>query len=163
MVKKTAGRLSALTPNLQDRIVELIRLGNYASDASGACGISKATFFGWLARGRDERERQRLLPDSEPLTTEVKFLEFLDAVEKARDEATVRNVSIIQRAGHDGTWQAAAWWLERTRQDTYGRKERLEVTGQDGEGIKVTVDIGQLEEKITQVLAIRARQNELEQ
>lgn len=163
MVKKTAGRLSALTPDLQDRIVELIRLGNYASDASGACGISKATFFNWLARGKDERERQRLLPDSKPLTTEVKFLEFLDAVEKARDEATVRNVSIIQRAGHDGTWQAAAWWLERTRQDTYGRKERLEVTGQDGEGIKVTVDIGQLEEKIAHVLAIRARQNELEQ
>jgi hypothetical protein len=160
---RPVGKPTILNPELQDKIVELIRLGNYASDAAGACGISKGTFFNWCARGKDEAERRRLLPDAKLLPNEVKYLEFLDAVEKARDEATVRNVSIIQRAGHDGTWQAAAWWLERTRQNTYGRKERLEVTGQDGEAMKISVDMGELEEKIAQVIAIRRKHLEIEE
>ena len=152
---RPVGKPTILNPELQDKIVELIRLGNYASDAAGACGISKATFFGWCARGKDEAERRRLLPNAKLLPNEVKYLEFLDAVEKARDEATVRNVSIIQRAGHDGTWQAAAWWLERTRQNTYGRKERIEHTGQDGDPVKMVVEVGDLEQKIAKVIASR--------
>ena len=83
-----------LNPELQDKIVELIRLGNYASDAAGACGISKGTFFNWCARGKDEAERRRLLPNAKLLPNEVKYLEFLDAVEKARDEATSKGIRL---------------------------------------------------------------------
>jgi hypothetical protein len=33
----------------------------------------------------------------------------------------VRFVAQIARAAQDGTWQAAAWWLERRRPLDYGR------------------------------------------
>ena len=52
-------------------------------------------------------------------------------------------------------WQAAAWWLERTRQHTFGRKERVEMTGENGAPLRIQVDAADLEEKITQVLEAR--------
>ena len=79
----------------------------------------------------------------------------MNAVEKARDEATARNVAVIQKAAHNGDWKAAAWYLERTRQKTYGRAERVEMTGADGEPMKMVVDVGDLEQKIAQVMAKR--------
>lgn len=149
------GRPSLLKPELQDKIVELIRLGNYAEDAAGACGISRTTFFIWMARGKQEAERLKMIPNAEPKPNETPYLDFMNAVEKARDEATTRNVAIIQKSAAQGTWQAAAWWLERTRQSTFGRKERIEHTGENGSDIRLTVEMGDLEEKIARVLEAR--------
>lgn len=153
--RKKVGRHTLLTPDLQEKIVELIRLGNYAEDAAGASGISRSTFFGWIVRGRAEQERLRAYPNTPVRADEKPFLEFLNAVEKARDEATARNVAIIQREASKGTWQAAAWWLERTRQHTFGRKERVEMTGEGGAPLRIQVDAVDLEEKISQVLEAR--------
>ncbi|CAB4156329.1 hypothetical protein UFOVP655_49 [uncultured Caudovirales phage] len=151
------GKPGLLNQELQEKIVELIRLGNYAEDAAGAVGIGRTTFFLWMARGKAEAERLKLIPDAEPIELETPYVDFMNAVEKARDEATARNVAVIQRAAHNGTWQAAAWFLERTRQNTYGRKERVEMTGQDGEPMKMVVDVGDLEQKIAQVMAKRSK------
>jgi hypothetical protein len=149
------GKPTLLNPELQDRIVELIRLGNYSEDAAGAVGIGRTTFFLWMARGKAEAERLKLIPDAKPIELETPYVEFMNAVEKARDEATARNVAIIQKSASNGTWQAAAWWLERTRQNTYGRKERIEHTGQDGDPVKMVVEVGDLEQKIAKVIASR--------
>jgi hypothetical protein len=149
------GKPTLLNPELQDRIVELIRLGNYSEDAAGAVGIGRTTFFLWMARGKAEAERLKLIPNAKPIELETPYVEFMNAVEKARDEATARNVAIIQKSASNGTWQAAAWWLERTRQNTYGRKERIEHTGQDGDPVKMVVEVGDLEQKIAKVIASR--------
>lgn len=149
------GKPGLLNTELQEKIVELIRLGNYAEDAAGAVGIGRTTFFLWMARGKAESERLKLIPDAEPIELETPYVDFMNAVEKARDEATARNVAVIQRAAHSGDWKAAAWYLERTRQKTYGRAERVEMTGADGEPMKMVVDVGDLEQKIAQVMAKR--------
>lgn len=149
------GKPGLLNPELQEKIVELIKLGNYAEDAAGAVGINRNTFFLWMARGRAESERLKLIPDAEPIELETPYVNFMSAVEKARDEATARNVAVIQKAAHSGDWKAAAWYLERTRQKTYGRAERVEMTGADGEPMKMVVDVGDLEQKIAQVMAKR--------
>lgn len=149
------GKPTLLNDELQEKIVELIKLGNYAEDAAGAVGIGRTTFFLWMARGRAESERLKLMPDAEPLELETPYVNFMNAVEKARDEATARNVAVIQKAAHNGDWKAAAWYLERTRQKTYGRAERVEMTGADGEPMKMVVDVGDLEQKIAQVMAKR--------
>jgi hypothetical protein len=49
------------------------------------------------------------------MKTEVAFLEFLEAVEKARASAELRAVAQIQKAASEGTWQAASWYLETLR------------------------------------------------
>jgi hypothetical protein len=41
----------------------------------------------------------------------------------------VANVAVIQQAARSGTWQAAAWWRERTNPQQFGRKVQAEVTG----------------------------------
>jgi hypothetical protein len=52
---------------------------------------------------------------------------FRDAVEKAEADAEVRYSAQVAKAATDGTWQAAAWWLERRRHTDYGRKDRVDM------------------------------------
>ena len=119
-----------------DKIVKLIRLGNFAETAAAAAGISKQTYYNWLARGREERERIDT-SNAKPRTTEKAFLEFFDAVEEARAEAEARMVAQITTAAQDPTkWQAAAWWLERVAPQKYGRINRTEISGPDGAPIQ---------------------------
>jgi hypothetical protein len=36
-------------------------------------------------------------------------------------------VAHVAKAAQDGTWQAAAWWLERRRPNDYGLRDRVDV------------------------------------
>jgi len=69
-------------------------------------------------------------------------------LEKAEGDAITRNLAIINKAAHDGTWQAAAWWLERRYPQEYGRMVKsIELTGKDGgpvQAVSASVDIAAL-------------------
>lgn len=119
-------RTTKLTPEVQDAIVQAIKLGNYQETAAKYAGISESTFYGWLERGKQE-------PGSI-------YSEFLEAVEKAKADSEVRDVALIQKAATDGSWQAAAWKLERKFPHKWGRMVRAEVSGPEGQPIKVEVD-----------------------
>jgi len=119
-------RQTKLTPEVQDKIVSALRAGNYQETAANFAGISKPTFYGWMQRGRTE-------PDSI-------YSVFLDAVEKAKAEAEVRDVTLIDKAARDGSWQAAAWKLERKFPNKWGRVNRTEISGPDGAPVKVDID-----------------------
>jgi len=121
-----AGRQTKLTPEVQDRIVAALRAGNYQETAAVYGGISVPTFYGWLERGRNEPESA--------------YSEFLEAVEKAKADAEVRDVALIDKAAHDGSWQAAAWKLERKFPNKWGRVNRTEISGPDGSAVKVDID-----------------------
>lgn len=114
-----------LTPETQDRIVQAIQAGNYIEVAAQYAGVGKTTLYRWLQAAED--------PDADDI-----YRDFRDAVESARSAAEVRNVTLIQKAANDGTWQAAAWYLERTAWQRWGR--RTMVTGEAGEAIRVEVD-----------------------
>lgn len=64
-------------------------------------------------------------------------------------------MSVIQRAAIGGSWQAAAWWLERTQPGLYGRRQKFEHTGAEGQPIKLEVSTQEIEEKIQLVLKAR--------
>ena len=119
------GRPSKLTPERMEQIVSVVRAGNYLEVAARYAGISTTTLYRWLQTADD--------PDADDI-----YREFRDAVESARAAAEIRNVTLIQTAANDGTWQAAAWYLERTSWQRWGR--RTMVTGDAGEAIKVEVD-----------------------
>jgi transposase len=119
-------RPTKLTPEVQEKIVTALRAGNYQETSATYAGISVPTFYGWMDRGRNE-------PGSI-------YSEFLEAVEKAKADAEVRDVALIDRAAADGNWQAAAWKLERKFPNRWGRVNRTEVTGADGGALKVEVD-----------------------
>jgi hypothetical protein len=115
-----------LTPELTKRVTDLIRAGNYADTACAASGVASSTFFNWLDRGR--KAKQVLTDGGEIGELDTLCVDFLEQVENARAEAEIRNVAVVLRAGQE-TWQAAAWWLERTKPDRYGRKTRVEHSG----------------------------------
>ena len=118
------------------RVVEALRAGNYMETAAAYAGISKSILYKWLADGREVR--QKVAKGGIASDLESKQLELLDSVEKARAEAEVRNVHLIQQAAQGGTWQAAAWFLERSHPGKWGRREKVEMSGPDGGPITLT-------------------------
>ena len=152
---KKVGRKGLLTTELAETIAGYVRVGVYVEEACGAAGISRPSFYGWLERGRAERERMKLMNADAPKPSEKIYLEFLDMMERAYDEATLRKVAVITKSAENGDWRAASWWLERTRPAKYGLKAQVEHTGENGQAIKVQVEIGDLEEKVSRVLALR--------
>jgi transposase len=93
---------------VEQRIVASLRLGNTPRQAAQAAGISVASYHAWRARGRKGEPR---------------FVEFLDRTEKAAAEAEGQAVEIVRNAALSGTWQAAAWWLERRRWKAWARRD----------------------------------------
>jgi hypothetical protein len=149
-------RESKLNEDKQDRIVRLIREGNYASTAAGAAGIGTRTFFRWMKRGEDvsqaceewddavdewneltdrqRRARPDLRPDwsSAPDERELPFWLFWQEVKKAEAVAEAEAIGMIQSAANEGTWQAAAWYLERKFKDRWGKTEKVTHEGSIG-------------------------------
>ena len=153
---KKTGRKTVITPEITEAIATSIRLGNYSEHAAAAAGIGKSTFWNWLERGKREKERLETIDGAEPREDETPFVEFLDAIEKAKAEAVARNIGIIQKAASVGSWQAAAWWLERTQAQLYGRKQQVALEGvQGGTPVALSVDTKDLEDKVTRILQNR--------
>lgn len=120
------GRRLSLTQDIYDRIVLAVRGGAYLDDAAAYAGIAERTLYLWLARGRDAEARA---DTGESLSADDRLLlGFQRDVARARADATIRNVTLVQQAAQT-TWQAAAWWLERTNPRKWGRHETVEITG----------------------------------
>lgn len=123
----------------QETIIQAIRAGNYADVAAKYAGIDESTFYRWMSKGEGEDA-------PEP------YASFRKAVENAKAAAEVRNVAIIQQAANSGTWQAAAWYLERTSYARWGRKTNVEVTGAGGGALAIEVSVEELEAKVAKAL-----------
>ncbi len=122
------------TPELQDKLVKMIQAGNYAEVAARACGINTSTFYAWLSRGGQGEEP---------------FANLAKAIEKATAEGELRDFTLIGKHA-EKQWQAAAWRLERKLPQRYGRKDSLEVTGDEAKPLSVVaarVDFGRLSEQ----------------
>ena len=141
------GRKSKLTPQAQNDIVSAIKAGNYQETAALYAGIDAGTYYRWMERGRIEQER--LTAGAEPDEAETPYREFREVIEKARASAEIGHVANITRAASDGTWQASAWFLERSHPQKWGRINRTEISGPSGGPIETVVDIDRIDEKLS--------------
>jgi transposase len=121
------GRPTKLDAERQERIVLLLRQGNYVETAAALAGIDKTTLYDWLRRGM--RARDLAAADKEVEERELPYAEFSHAIERALAEGEAFHLSIIAKAASEGVWQASAWTLERRYPDRYGRRERIEHAG----------------------------------
>lgn len=80
------------------------------------------------------------------LPDEWKFVLFRVMTSRARGEAEIRALTLIQRAANEGSWQAAAWYLERSHPDKWGKRERLQLEGAGGGPVQHEVKVVTLEE-----------------
>lgn len=84
---------------------------------------------------------------------EWQYVVFKVMTARARAEAEVRAITQIQRAAHEGNWQAAGWFLERSYPDRWGRRERVTHEGPQGGPVEIqhsTVTVEDLEMRITE-------------
>ena len=89
--------------------------------------ICFAHFWSWTA------------PQTARLRIEV-YLDFLDSIKRAIQAARQVNLAVICKAAQDGSWQAAAWFLERTDFEEFGNKSKFEHTGKDGKPVTIIVE-----------------------
>lgn len=139
-----------LTPEVQEKIVSALNAGNYQDTAARYAGITRATFYNWLERGRIERER--IESGEKPSKSEAIYVEFIEAIEQARANAEVRAVALIQKAATEGNWRAAQFFLERSHPQRWGALNRTEISGPQGGPIETMIDAETLDEKLTALL-----------
>ena len=155
--KKRQGRKFSLTPEVKESFLKAIRLGCPIKDACGCAGISLTTYNRWMFTA----ENDGICPDMKkaiPSENLEKIRDFRSSIKEVEGEATRTWLAIIEKAARDGTWQAAAWKLER-RRDMFIPRVRQEVTGKDGEAIRIESESSQaldvIESGIARVLAAR--------
>ncbi len=142
IVRKGAGRPLLLDDEMETRICNLIRAGNYIDTAARVAGVSKASLYEWFKRAH---------------RGEQPFAKFLDAVERASSEAEASNVARIMLAATEH-WQAAAWWLERTKPKKYGRKIEISEEENAMQSQHKKVDLSKLSEKdLLELKRLRAK------
>jgi len=120
-----------LTKEVQDAICSAIELGTTYEDAANAARITYRTFRNWIVKGQEEAEKD--------LKKKTKYLQFFQAVKKAEADAVKRNLAVIEQAKMEGSWQAAAWWLERRYPMKWGKTTKELVLSTDGQ--KTGVDL----------------------
>lgn len=109
-----------------EAIIMALQVGAYLQDAAEAAGASESAVHNWIARGKEHRpEDGSKVPAAERI-----YVEFVEGVEKARAGSVLVNLSLIRVAARTGSWQAAAWWLERTRPKQFGRRTAIEMSGE---------------------------------
>jgi transposase len=99
-------RPSKYTLETVAKIVQAIEQGASFEVAAAYASISYQTFNVWRKQ----------------------FPEFSESIKGAEAQAEVTWLERIEAAAANGTWQAAAWKLERRYPDRWGRKERLELS-----------------------------------
>lgn len=120
------GRKTKLDKDHTDRMVAALRAGNFRQVACEYSGLDYSTVVRWMRLGTQR-----------PNTP---YGEFRRAVLEAERHAEVNCVARVMKAA-EKDWKAAAWWLERKRNDRWSRKEKLEHTGSKGGPITAQVKV----------------------
>lgn len=158
LTRERPGRKTFLTEDVHKAIVDSFSVGALVAEACMYANVSSKTYYGWMRRGRaydDHLEAGGEIKDGEDI-----FRLFYLEVGPARAKAKTRALGTIAKAQQDGDWRAAAWYLERTDPQHWGRVNRVEVTGQDGG--PVAVQVTEVEQRLSADLAERAERVRVE-
>lgn len=118
---------SLLNEARHEVIVATAREGAYQSVAARRAGISPSTLYQWLVRGREAEDNDA--PYDSP---EGKYRKLFEDVEEATAQYEMElreKINAAARSEKPNTWQAAAWSLERTMPEKYGRRDTQIVEG----------------------------------
>ncbi len=89
--RKGAGRPPEYpTKEFIDSMMNYLRLGAYLETAVIMAGVPKSTAYDWAKRGHKDRKEG----------TVSEYTKFLDAVERGVEEATVRDLSVIDKCAN---------------------------------------------------------------
>ena len=75
--------------------MEILTAGNHIATAADITGVAQSTLFGWLQLGREARAARDRGERLDPRARE--YLEFLEAVTRARARATADAIGVVQK------------------------------------------------------------------
>ncbi len=116
---RNIGRHTILCPQVIADVTEFILRGNYILTSCLAAGIARQTYHHWMGIAADEIEEGKTEAESE-------LIRFLVSCEKARAQAELYLTDRVMT--RDAFWQRWAWMLERTRPQSYGPRQQIDVT-----------------------------------
>jgi hypothetical protein len=105
---RIAHRKTSLTPQVIDRLALLLRGGIPLATACAALNVPRSTFYDWLNRDG-------------PLNVQLR-----ERIGQAQARGELALVLDVIRASRF-RWQAAAWLLERTKPESFGRVTDREI------------------------------------
>jgi len=114
-----------LDDQLTERLLTAIKLGSYIEHACYYAGINSSTFRMW---------RKKAEQGIEP------YKSFWIEVTKAESEAIIRRLGRIEKAGQEGNWTADAWVLERKYPDKFGRRDKIQLSGDPNAPIEIELN-----------------------
>jgi len=123
--RSKGGRPSVMTPQVRERIIELVRKGNYRKVAAMVAGVSERVVSEWMTEG----ERN---PDSEQG-------EFARSILEAEGTAETVMSAVVWEAGKvdpDHAWK----WLARKAPDRWAETRKTELTGKDGDALSIVIN-----------------------
>ena len=100
MTSTRGGRPSKYRPDTVAAIIAAVEGGATYRHAAASVGVSERTLHDW----------------------QVRHPQFSQALKTAEAMACMAAIGTIRRAAEAGTWQAAAWYLERRYPAEYGRR-----------------------------------------
>lgn len=107
----------SITPDIEDRLYELIKAGNYPSVACQAVGISSAVYGAWLRRG-EFRDRE-----GKPTPEQIRFAQRMREAEALAETEMVGK--IIQQA--DKNPDIGLKFLARRFKNRWGESREINV------------------------------------
>lgn len=110
-----AGRPTKLDEDVQERVCEALRQGNFRSVAANYAGISQRTLREWMAAGRAEKEGPHR--------------DFRRAVLEAEGEAERKAVALVMRAAESDP-KHAEWWLTHRHAERWAENRKVKVSGE---------------------------------
>jgi len=102
-----------------EKLFLAVRSGTDLETSCQYANLSVQDLYRDLERGRTEMEL--IHSGQEPKKSEAQYLELWEGLRAARADSIVRNIAAIQNAASNGSWQAAAWWLERAMPEQYSK------------------------------------------
>lgn len=105
-------------PIYADKVLEAMRLGNTFAAACRQVGLNPELGHDWLYKARKWPEKY---PD---------YANWLERMEQVKAEVQAEMVDVVRNtalSGAPNTWQAAAWYLERSDPEHWSKRDRLTV------------------------------------
>ncbi len=108
-------RPTKLTPEIAGLLTKAVERGHFLETAAALAGVDKTTFWRWLKRGAKEKHGP--------------YRDLKESLDKGM--ATAEDLCVTSLIASSDS-QNMKWILERRFSERWARKEKLEVTGQDG-------------------------------